>query len=193
MHKWMYQTYDIGCVLIRDDAAHKAALETGASYLSPIKGGLRDAPDDLSSYAIQLSRGFRALKIWFALTSDGVSAYRNAIEQNLALADCLRDRIDGDRRLERLAAVPLHIVNFRYIDGVEESRLDVVNEEIVRRLHIEGIAVPSPTFIRGRFSIRVCISNHRTRHEDIDLFLSAVLNIGRQLEAEQFGVAKGGL
>ena len=182
MHKWMYQIYDMGCVLIREAGLHKRALQVETDYLAHIDGTLTDAPEELSSYAIQLSRGFKALKFWFALKSEGFDAFARAIEQNIQLADYLTEQIQKSEALELLAPTTLHIVNFRFIGDIRNpALLDQCNIALLKRLHRGGIALPSSTVLDGNFSIRVCISNHRTERRDIDDFLGAVNAIGGEL------------
>lgn len=182
MHKWMYQSYDMGCVLIRNAAMHKRALRVSADYLAHIEGTLTDAPEELSSFTIQLSRGFKALKFWFSLKSEGVSTFARAIDQNIQLANYLTRQILAAGDLELLAPTTLHIVNFRYKGGIESpALLDQCNTALLQRLHQNGNSIPSSTILDGKFSIRVCISNHRTETRDIDDFLYEVRSIGRDL------------
>jgi glutamate/tyrosine decarboxylase-like PLP-dependent enzyme len=174
LHKWAYMPYDIGCVLVRDAEAHKAAFATGASYLTamergPAAGGLRFA-----DRGIELSRGFRALKAWMSLKSLGVDAITAVVEQNVEQAQHLALLIERSQRLELAAEVPLNIVCFRYA-GAD----DVQNREILMHLQESGVAVPSGTVLDGRFAIRVAISNHRSRREDFDLLMRTVEEIGR--------------
>lgn len=180
LHKWMYQIYDVGCALIKDPGLHKAALETHADYLAPMAGSVRDGPADLCSLSIQLSRGFKALKIWYSLKAEGVSAFASAIERNMELANYLTRQIEAASDLELLAPTNLHIVNFRYAPPMaDQEKLDACNQHIVRHLQVAGIAVPSSTFINGKFSVRVCYSNHRTVRSDVDRVLAEVKNAGR--------------
>lgn len=184
LHKWMYQTYDVGCAILRSPELHQQALETHADYLAPLAGSVRDGPADFCSLSIQLSRGFKALKIWVSLKSEGVEAFARAIERNLELAHYLTTQIGAASDLELLASTNLHIVNFRYApDWADPASLNACNEDIVRQLQVAGIAVPSSTMINGQFSIRVCYSNHRTTHHHVDRFVSAIQSAGRDFYA----------
>jgi glutamate/tyrosine decarboxylase-like PLP-dependent enzyme len=171
--------YDIGCVLVRDAEAHKAAFATGASYLTgmergPAAGGLRFA-----DRGIELSRGFRALKAWMSLKALGVDAITAAMEQNVDQAEYLAALVDQSSELALAADAPLNIVCFRYAGAS-----DAQNKEILMRLQESGVAVPSGTMLEGRFAIRVAISNHRSRREDFDLLVKTVEEIGRQVVTE---------
>lgn len=185
LHKWGYMPYDIGCVLVRDAEAHKAAFATGASYLTgmergPAAGGLRFA-----DRGVELSRGFRALKAWMSFKALGVNAITAAMEQNVDQAQYLTSLVSGSHQLELAAEAPLNIVCFRYADAD-----DAQNKEILMRLQESGVAAPSGTVLEGRFAIRVAISNHRSRREDFDLLVHAVEEIGRQVVAEKLGLSQ---
>ena len=179
LHKWGYMPYDIGCVLVRDAEMHEAAFATGASYLTamergPAAGGIRFA-----DRGIELSRGFRALKAWMSLKALGVNAITAVIEQNVEQAQYLASLVDASSELELAAETPLNIVCFRYAEAS-----DAQNKEVLMRLQESGAAVPSGTVLRGRFAIRVAISNHRSRREDFDLLVQTVEQIGREVIAE---------
>ena len=134
---------------------------------------------------VQLSRGFRALKVWVSLKAQGADAWGRLVEQNVAQARHLRDRVLAEPRLELLAPAPLNVVCFRYVaPGLGAAALDAANEEILLRVQERGIAVPSSTVLGGRFALRVAITNHRSRLEDFDLFVDAVLAIGAELTAD---------
>ncbi|HEY3858553.1 MAG TPA: aminotransferase class V-fold PLP-dependent enzyme [Gammaproteobacteria bacterium] len=183
LHKWMYLPYDVGCVLVRDNEKHKAAFAVAASYLSKLEGGIAAAPIAFADYGPQLSRGFRALKVWLNLKAHGADAFARLISQNLEQARYLERRVAAEPELELLAPVPLNVVNFRYRRaGLDEKTLNYLNARILVALQERGIAAPSSTVLDGRFAIRVAITNHRSRREDFDALADAVLALGKELE-----------
>src|SRR5262249_40464380 len=138
-----------------------------------------------TDYGVQLSRGFRALKVWMSLKEHGTAKYGRLIAQNIQQAKYLADLVGSAPDLELLAPVPLNIVCFRYLaPGRDDTALDALNQEILIQLHEQGIAVPSNALIRGRFALRVAIVNHRSRREDFDLLVREVRRIGRELEGK---------
>ena len=176
LHKWGYLPYDVGCVLVRDAEAHRAAFATGASYLTalergPVAGGIRFA-----ERTPELSRGFRALKVWMSLKAQGVDALVEQIEKNVEQASYLARLVESSPELELAAEAPLNLVCFRYRGGTDEE-----NKEILMRVQERGIAVPSGTVIDDRFAIRVAITNHRSRREDFDALVEAIVAIGREV------------
>ncbi len=182
MHKWMYQSYDIGCVLVRNGDAHREALRAHAGYLTQIEGTLSDSGESLSDLSVQLSRGFRALRFWFSLTSDGADAFGQTIDQTLELAQYLTGKVEAHDRLELLAPTALHIVNFRYRNNTLSSdELNQVNHTIFRHLHETGFAIPSSIELGNAFSIRTSISNHRTSEADLDEYVTRIVAHGDAL------------
>lgn len=179
LHKWMYMPYDVGCTLIRSAAKHKAAFAVEASYLHKLEGGVSKAGIAFGDYGPQLSRSFRALKAWMNIKAYGIDKFARLVAQNVQQAQYLKSLIENEPRLELLAPVPLNIVNFRYVrTGVANESLDTLNARILIALQERGIAVPSSTVLRGRFAIRVAITNHRSRREDFETLAKAVISIG---------------
>ena len=180
-HKWGQAPYDAGFVLMRDQARHLAAFSSPAAYLSRETRGLAAGSPWPCDFGPDLSRGFRALKVWFTLKTYGAPALGETMTQTCRLARRLAERIDREPELERLAPVELNIVCFRYRAG----RADDINRDIVVALQESGVAAPSMTTIAGRLAIRAAIVNHRTREEDVDLLVESVLSIGRGLAARR--------
>ncbi|WP_239469915.1 hypothetical protein [Archangium violaceum] len=117
-----------------------------------------------------------------SLKAYGAAKYGRLIEQNVEQAHLLGRRVDAEPELQRLAPVSLNITCFRYVGrGAPEARLDAWNRELLCRLHESGVAVPSYTTLEGRYCLRVCFNNHRTRREDLELFVQEVLRLGREI------------
>jgi len=177
-HKWGQAPYDAGFVLVRDPHKQMAAFASPAAYLGRAERGLAAGSPWPCDFGPDLSRGFRALKVWFTLRAYGTRRLGEAMAQTCRLARRLADRIDAEPELERLAPVPLNIVCFRYRGRGDSDRL---NAEIVTELQESGVAAPSTTRIDGRLAIRAAIVGHRTRAEDVDALVEAVLGVGRRL------------
>ena len=168
LHKWGYMPYDVGCVLTRNPDAQNHAFGQAASYLAPTTRGLAVANTYFADKGLQLSRSFRGLKVWMSLKEQGVDRIGRVISRNVAQAKYLEQLIAEHDDLEILAPVSLNAVCYRFVDpDLSEDELDALNEEILLRIQESGSAVPSHTFIDGKFAIRVCITNHRTEARDI--------------------------
>ncbi len=181
-HKWGQAPYDAGFILMRDAARHRAAFATAAPYLERRPRGLAAGEPWPCDFGPDLSRGFRALKVWFAFKTYGAAAMGEAIAHTCRLARELGARVDAEPELERLAPVPLNIVCFRY-RGPNPATLNALNAEIVVRLQESGVAAPSTTTLQGRLAIRAALVNHRTRSEDVHILVDEVLRLGRELTA----------
>jgi aromatic-L-amino-acid decarboxylase len=182
LHKWLYVPIEVGCVLVKDADAHRGAFALRPDYLKHAERGLAGGTRWLSDYGIQLTRGFRALKVWLSLKEHGLDKYARLIRQNVDQAAYLADLVRAADDLELMAPVPLNIVCFRYHGGdARRPGLDALNEELLMRLHESGVAVPTNASIYGKFTLRVAIVNHRSRREDFVLLVQEVQRIGREL------------
>jgi len=187
LHKWMCMPYDVGCALVRVSQAHRQTFSYESAYLNSEPRGVSGGPEWFSHYGLELSREFRALKVWFSLKEHGFESYRSLVEQNVAQAQYLGDLVRGDSRLELLAPVSLNVVCFRYRGTVaeEEANLNALNQEIVLRLQESGIAAPSSTLIDGRFAIRVGNVNQRSRREDFEILAREVIRLGNDISVQK--------
>ena len=171
-HKWLYVNYEAGCVLVKDAVAHRASFSAGGDYLQPLPRGTGSLADMATTRGLQLSRGFKALKPWMSIKEHGLEKLGRMIAQNARQARYLADLIDASDRLTRVAPVELNVVAFRFEkSGMDEGTLDTVNQELLMRVQERGIAIPSSTLLDGRFTLRVCICNHRSRKSDFDDFV----------------------
>lgn len=180
-HKWMVVPIEMGAVMFRDADAHRDAFAVGeASYVSQVPGGIGKDSVEFAERGPQLTRGFRALKLWLSLKAYGSEAYADLVRMNVAQAQYLSGLVEDNAELELLAPAPLNVVNYRYTTPrLAPAALDTINERILVTLHEDGIAAPSHTTLGGRFSIRVCITNHRTRTDDLDLLTRETIRLGR--------------
>jgi glutamate/tyrosine decarboxylase-like PLP-dependent enzyme len=169
-HKWAQVTYDAGCVLIRDPNIPLATFAQKTSYLAGAKRGLAGGEPWPCDLGPDLSRGFRALKIWMTLSAYGADAFGAIVDATCALAKHLEKRVNASNSLELAAPVALNIVCFRV-----QNFSDAQTESLVADLQESGLFAPSTTLIDGRLTIRAAIVNHRTTQEDIDAFAGEVI------------------
>jgi aromatic-L-amino-acid decarboxylase len=182
LHKWMYVPFEAGCALVRDADAHRRTFSLRPDYLTHAERGLAGGSLWFSEYGIQLSRGFKALKVWMSLKEHGIDKYARLVRQNIEQARYLGALVREAPDLELMAPVSLNIVCFRYlVPGRDEAALDALNQELLIQLHEQGIAVPSNLTLGGRFALRVAISNHRSRLDDFDLLVREARRIGSLL------------
>ena len=181
-HKWLHVNYDAGFVLIRSEEAHRKSFSERPDYLKGADRGLAAGNPWPVEYGPELSRGFRALKIWTQLAEHGTDKLGQLITRNCEQAAYLAELVSAHPRLELLAPVAMNICCFRFVDpALAPGPLDHLNNEIVIQLQLQGIAAPSTTIIHGKTAIRVNITNHRTRYTDLDLLVREVQRIGCSL------------
>ena len=181
-HKWLYVPYEAGCIMIRDGERHRKTFATSASYLEAPPRGVGARSDPANDRGPQLSRNFKALKVWAQLREHGLKKLGKMMDQNVEQIRYLSHLIGGDPELEQLAPAEMNILCFRYrVDGESDENLNSLNLELLMRLQESGIAVPSGTQLRGRFALRVANTNQRSRREDFELLAREVTRLGRKL------------
>ena len=179
-HKWLYQPLDCGMLLFRSAPAARTAFSFTGDYAKSL------APDPLEAFAffdesLELSRRFRALKLWLSLRYHGLAAFRSAILTDLRHAQNLAGLIRGTQTLELLAPVELSAVCFRYRQGEPGAAGDQLNAAILKRVIERGRVYLSNATLRGRFALRACFVNHRTTDQDVSEIVPEVLQAARDV------------
>ena len=183
-HKWLYQPLDCGCLLYRSpEAARRTFSHTGdyarALNADPVEGFA------FFEESIELSRRFRALKIWLSMRYHGLNAFRQSIAKDLAQARRLGEAIRNESELELLAPVELSAVCFRYRGqgSNREEDLNRLNLAILQRVIERGRIYLSNALLQHRFCLRACIVNHRTTDADVDCVVPEVLAAAKEISA----------
>ena len=172
-HKWLYQPLDCSLFLYRDADLARSTF----SYTGDYAKTLSDDPIEGFAFfeeSLELSRRFRALKLWLSLRYYGLAAFRDAIRENLTQAELLAQVVEDEPSLELLAPVELSAVCFRWADGPANS-LNLRNARILDRVTERGRVWISNANIRGVVGLRACIVNHRTTDDDIRAIVDEVL------------------
>lgn len=181
-HKWMYVQYDCGAVLLRDETAHRAAFAARPAYLESQSQGIGGGEPWYCDYGIDLSRGFRALKVWTALRTYGLNAFARAITRNCELAALMGACVKANRTLRLAHPVKLNVCCFSAApsdwEGDDQDRL---NTAVAQHLQLIGKAVFSTTQIDGRIVLRAAIVNHRTNRSDIEESISSAAQSAARL------------
>jgi aromatic-L-amino-acid/L-tryptophan decarboxylase len=180
LHKWLYQPVDCGMLLFKDPGHARATFSHTGEYARVL-----DA-DPVEGFAffeesLELSRRFRALKIWLSLRYHGLNAFRVAIRADLEHAHQLADSIRSTPRLELLAPVELSAVCFRYRESSSGADLDELNSAILRRVIGNGRIYLSNASVHGHFALRACFVNHRTQPADVGQIVPEVLEAAREI------------
>ena len=175
-HKWLYQPLDCGCLLYRSSEAAQKAFSHSGDYTRALSA------DPIEGFAffeesLELSRRFRALKIWLSLRYHGLAAFRESIKKDLAHACRLVDAIQREPKLELIGHGELSAVCFRYCGAgkLPDGELNQLNASIMKRTQKRGRVYLSNATLAGKFCLRACILNHRTKDSDIDAVIPEVL------------------
>jgi glutamate/tyrosine decarboxylase-like PLP-dependent enzyme len=185
LHKWMHMPFEAGCILVRHGDAHRRTFSLTPDYLAHETRGLAAGQLWFSDYGLQLSRQFRALKVWMSIKEHGLNRFGRMIARNVEQAHYFGHLVQNEPSMERMAPIALDIVCFRFNPGeLDDEKLNALNKEILMQLHEQGIAAPSYTTLQGRYCLRIAIANHRSRQEDFDVLAREVIRIGRELVAQ---------
>lgn len=182
LHKWLYQPVDCGMLLFKDPSHARAAFSHTGEYTRVLDAG----PGEEFAFfeeSLELSRRFRALKIWLSLRYHGLEAFRAAIRADLEHARQLADSIRRTPQLQLLAPVELSAVCFRYCESSAGADLDELNAAILRRLIQNGRIYLSNATVHGNFALRACFVNHRTQPADVAQIVPEVLQAAREVVA----------
>ena len=181
-HKWLYQPVDCGCLLYRDANAARAAFAHTGDYAKSL---LDDPVESFAFFeeSMELSRRFRALKLWLSLRYHGLEKFRAAIRNDLENAQSLAQLVASQSQLELLAPVALSAVCFRYVANRPAAEIDALNYAILQRIVRRGKVFLSNATLEGKFALRACFVNHRTTPADVEMILDEVLTVGAELES----------
>lgn len=184
LHKWMYLPYEIACVLVRDVDVHEATFNVTPSYLRDEGRGVIAGGIPFANRGPELTRSFKALKVWLTLKAEGANRIGRVIEQNVMQARAFTDRIAQVKDVEIMAPTSLNIVCWRVApSGLTPEQQDSFNKELLLRVQEQGLAIPSGSQIGGRYIIRVACSNHRTRWDDLERLAVGVERITGEITA----------
>ena len=166
-HKWLYQPYECGSLLVREGERLRAAFEVTPDYLKD--AAARAGEVNFSDLGFQLTRSSRALKLWLSLGYFGVDAFRDAVDRSLDLAGAAERMVRDDPELELMSPAQLGIVCFRrrFAEAAEEWQRARLNAALVGQFEQGGLGLVSSTSLGGRYSIRLCVLNHTTGEDDI--------------------------
>ena len=179
-HKWLFQPYELGCALVRDVRWLPPTFGEQPEYLQDTHTD--DDPlgeINFCDYGVQLSRGFRALKLWMSIKVFGVDAFRAAIDRGISNAERAEEMLREAGSFDIVTPAQLGIVTFRYTrDGADVAELDRINLAIIDGLIADGYAFLTSTRIDGRVVLRVCTINPRTAEADLQGTVDLVARLG---------------
>lgn len=173
VHKWLYQPLDCSALLYRDAQLARATFAYTGEYARTLSA---DPVEGLAFFeeSVELSRRFRALKLWLSVRYHGLGQFRQAVSNDLRHAQLLAELVQAEPSLELLAPVELSAVCFRWTGG-PVGTLDQRNQQILQRVVRRGRVLLSNATLSGQFALRACIVNHRTTDQDVAAVIHEVL------------------
>ncbi len=182
LHKWMHIPFEAGCVIVRSEKSHRGTFSLTPEYLAHETRGLASGDIWFSEYGLELSRQFRALKVWMSIKEHGLDRFGRMIDRNVEQAHYFGELVRLEPTLELVAPIGMDIVCFRFNPSeMNDDALNILNKEILMQLHEKGIAAPSYTTLDGKYCLRIAIANHRSTQDDFDLLAREVVRLGKEL------------
>ena len=181
-HKWLFQPYELGCVLVRDRRWLRHTFHILPEYLQDTAGPEEEV--NFADYGIQLTRSFRALKLWLSLKVFGLAAFREAVARGFTHAEAAEAHVRTLPDWEVTSPAQMGLVSFRYAPaGFPGAVCDALNLRILHEMNEDGFAMLSSTVLRGRTVIRLCPINPRTTGDDLRATLDRLDGFARRLRA----------
>ncbi len=177
-HKWFYQPYEMGCLLVRNSAHLKGTFTATPEYLKDVEGNKSEI--NFYDHGVQLTRRFRALKFYMSIKTFGLKEFRNAITYNIKLAEQLEDYLRKSPSWEVISPATLAVINFRYHpigEKLSDKKLDKINQYISEKIIASQKALLVTTILHGQIVLRMCLINPRTSLNDIKDTLAIGLEV----------------
>lgn len=161
-HKWLFQPYEIGCILVREHAWLKATFSQQPEYLRDTQGSSEEV--NLYDHGVQLTRSFRALKFYMSIKTFGLASFRDAVQTGLDTAEATQAYLQDRPHWEIVSPATLGVINFRYRplgERLTDGQLDRLNEHLSRAIIESGQAMLTTTILKGKVVLRMCLINPR--------------------------------
>ena len=186
-HKWFYQPFEAGCVLVRGWKEMESSYYKSASYLST--DDQSDQRFEFNKYNFQLSRNARALKIWMTYKAYGADRIHQAVKKDIDLTSYLEQKITEADDFELCSPASLSVCCFRYIgslanDSSKAEQVDRLNVDIIPALEKDARVFITGTLLDGRPVIRACQINHRMQKSHIDFLVDVIREVGILIESK---------
>jgi glutamate/tyrosine decarboxylase-like PLP-dependent enzyme len=181
-HKWLFQPYEVGCLMVRDTRRLHEAFHILPEYLQDVALGQEHV--NFADRGLQLTRRTHAVKIWASIQAHGLGAFREAIREGMALTRRSQDYLESSEDHEVLCPAGLGVVCFRFRpqhSGLDSAALEALNTRIQDRIIQDGFAMMSSTRLRGEYALRMCILNYRTTWGDVEATLDRIRSLGHEL------------
>ena len=175
-HKWMFVPFEVACVLVKNQEQLKNTFSLIPEYI--MGGADIDEREDLMNYSIQLSKDFKALKVWMTIEVFGHSTISKAIKNDIAMTLYTYEKIKKNKLFKPLHIPELSIFCFKYISKLDNISDDLLNKKIIEEIEKDGRIFLSGTKINNENVLRINCINHRRKREDIDFLIKVLEELG---------------
>lgn len=185
-HKWFYQPYEIGCLLVKDASWLSGTFSEKPEYLRDIEGN--ESEINFYDYGIQLTRRFRALKFYMSIKTYGLDAFKEAVTYNIQLADDVEKMLRKSRNWEIISPATLAVINFRYNPiglNLSEKEIDELNQKISQKIMESREAFLVTTILNKQVVLRMCLINPKTTMDDVKETLELCHQFGEEILKEK--------
>ena len=185
-HKWFFQPYEIGCLLVKDSTWLSNTFSEKPEYLRDIEGN--ESEINFYDYGIQLTRRFRALKFYMSIKTYGLDAFRKAVSYNIELTDRVEAMLRESRNWEIISPATLAVINFRYNPlgiNLTEKEIDELNQQISQKVMESKEALLVTTILNKQVVLRMCLINPKTTIEDVKETLLLCNKFGEEILAKR--------
>lgn len=185
-HKWFFQPYEMGCLLVRNHKWLSKTFTEKPEYLRDIEGNTSEI--NFYDHGIQLTRRFRALKLYMSIKTFGLESFRKAIDYSLDIAEKTEDSLRKSKYWEIVSPATLGIINFRFNPieyNFSEKKLDELNQKISEEIINTKEAMLVTTVLQKQVVLRMCLINPRSSFADIKQTINACEKIGKELIKEK--------
>jgi len=181
-NKWLFQSIEAGCILLRDRSLLLRTFQGMPEYLRDTHGGSEEV--NFGNYGVQLTRSFRALKLWLSLKTFGLAAFRDAIARGIELAEIAERELAAKGGWEIVTPAQLAVVTFRFNPpDLDTAAVDVLQGRMVEAMLADGYALATSTVLDGRPVLRFCTINPRTTDDEIRETVRRMTQMARTLAA----------
>ncbi len=179
-HKWLFQSIEAGCVLVRDRSLLLRTFQVMPEYLRDTHGASEEI--NFGNYGVQLTRSFRALKLWLSFKTFGIAAFREAIERGIELAEVAERELRATGEWEIVTSASLAVVTFRYLSpSLAAEEIDALHGRVVEAMLADGYALATSTVLNRRPALRFCTINPRTTDSEMAETVRRMTEIARTL------------
>ncbi len=185
-HKWWFQPYEIGCVLVRNHEHLRETYAHSAEYMQLVEHNA--AQINFCDYGVQLTRAFKALKFWMSMKVYGLEAFREAVQKSLDDAAYVESLIRKDPFWELVTPAQMAVLTFRHApEGWSPEKINELNLLTARKLILDGYAMLSPTLLKGKLVQRLCLTNPRTHRDEFDETIRLLKKFAQETVMEMQG------